>query len=86
MKLKEVTILTIALLACIATTPAHAAENSESAKSKKVCKKFRPTGTRFSKKVCMTQHRWDELKKNAQDLARNSQRLSLQQSRPGSHH
>ncbi|MBB6521342.1 hypothetical protein [Pseudoteredinibacter isoporae] len=51
--------------------------------NKKICQKYRPTGTRIMKKTCMTQRGWDELKRRAQDAARTSQRLSGHQNRDG---
>lgn len=62
-----------------------ASEKTEAAKdpNKKICQKYRPTGTRIMKKTCMTQRGWDELKRRAQDAARTSQRLSGHQNRDG---
>ncbi|MBB6521344.1 hypothetical protein [Pseudoteredinibacter isoporae] len=85
MKLIKSSLIPMLAVAALATSPAHAADEkkAEAAEkaNKKICKKYRPTGTRIAKKTCMTQGAWDELKRRAQEAARNSQRLSGQQSR-----
>ena len=84
MKSIKLSLIPMLAIAALATSPVHAAdESAEAAKksSKKICKKYRPTGTRIAKKTCMTQRGWDELKRRAQEAARTSQRLSGQQNR-----
>ncbi|GAA6153932.1 hypothetical protein [Pseudoteredinibacter isoporae] len=44
--------------------------------TKIVCQKYRPTGTRITKKTCMSKRGWKEIKRRAQDAARLGQRLS----------
>ena len=36
------------------------------AKEKKVCKSFPPTGSRIGKKICLSQASWDEMARKAQ--------------------
>ncbi|GAA6153931.1 hypothetical protein [Pseudoteredinibacter isoporae] len=84
MKLIKSSLIPMLAVAALAVSPVQAAdEKAEAAEkaNKKICKKYRPTGTRIAKKTCMTQAAWDELKRRAQEAARNSQRLSGQQSR-----
>jgi len=83
MKFLKIAALPLIAVACMAATPVYAADKSEAKANKKVCKKFRPTGTRIAKKTCMSQRGWDEVKKKAQDAARTSQRLSGHQNRDG---
>ncbi len=70
--------LTIAILSMGVSINSHAADEKDSAKddNRRVCKKYRPTGTRIAKKTCMTKRQWAELKRRAQDAAQTSQRLS----------
>ncbi|MBB6521343.1 hypothetical protein [Pseudoteredinibacter isoporae] len=83
MKSIKLSLIPMLAIAALATSPAYAADEAETAKksNKKICKKYRPTGTRIAKKTCMTQRGWDELKRRAQDAARTSQRLSGHQNR-----
>ena len=84
MKLIKSSLIPMLAIAALATSPVQAAdEKAEAAEKaeKKICKKYRPTGTRISKKTCMTQRNWDELKRRAQEAARTSQRLSGHQGR-----
>ncbi|GAA6153933.1 hypothetical protein [Pseudoteredinibacter isoporae] len=69
--------LTIAALSLGVSMNSHAAEKKDTAKDddRRVCKKYRPTGTRITKKTCMSKRQWDELKRRAQDAARTGQRL-----------
>ncbi len=86
MKLIKSSLIPMLAIAALATSPVQAAdEKAEAAEKaeKKICKKYRPTGTRIAKKTCMTQRNWDELKRRAQEAARTSQRLSGQQNRDG---
>lgn len=86
MKLIKSSLIPMLAIAALATSPVQAAdEKAEAAEkaNKKICKKYRPTGTRIAKKTCMTQRNWDELKRRAQEAARTSQRLSGQQNREG---
>jgi len=43
-----------------------AQQNETVSKKKRVCKKYTPTGTRISKRVCRSQEDWDELGRIAQ--------------------
>lgn len=42
------------------------------AKEKKICKRIRSMGSRFSEKVCMTRAEWDAQRKSTQDGIRDS--------------
>lgn len=42
------------------------------AKEKKICKRIRSMGSRFSEKVCMTRAEWDSQRKSTQDGIRDS--------------
>lgn len=42
-----------------------------------VCKKFAPTGTRISQKVCKKQSEWDTLSKNASEGGADAQRRAV---------
>ncbi|GAA6153929.1 hypothetical protein [Pseudoteredinibacter isoporae] len=91
MNLKKLSLLSALTIAALTVLPVHAEEKkaeatpekTEASKdpNKKICQKYRPTGTRIMKKTCMTQRGWDELKRRAQDAARTSQRLSGHQNR-----
>ncbi len=83
MKLLKTSLIPMLAIAALATSPVQAADEKATAEkaNKKICKKYRPTGTRIAKKTCMTQRNWDELKRRAQDAARTSQRLSGHQGR-----
>ncbi|MBB6521346.1 hypothetical protein [Pseudoteredinibacter isoporae] len=72
-----ISCLTIATLSLSASINTYAADEKDSAKDddRRVCKKYRPTGTRIAKKTCMTKRQWAELKRRAQDAARTGQRL-----------
>lgn len=50
--------------------------------SEKVCKRTQQTGTRFTKKVCMTQDEWDNIAASSKQTASEVQRRSAQQSNP----
>ncbi len=43
----------------------------------RVCKRFAPTGTRISKKVCKKQSEWDALRANAQEGGADAQRRAV---------
>lgn len=78
-----VSAMTIAILSLGVSLPSHAAEAKDTAKDDKrrICKKYRPTGTRIAKKTCMTKRQWKELKRRAQEAANTSQRLSGHQNK-----
>jgi len=82
-KLLKTSLIPMIAIAALATSPVHAADDEAKAEkaNKKICKKYRPTGTRIAKKTCMSQKAWDELKRRAQEAARTSQRLSGHQGR-----
>lgn len=42
-----------------------------------VCKKFAPTGTRISQKVCKKQSEWDAISKNASEGGADAQRRAV---------
>ena len=48
--------------------------------TEKVCKRTEQTGTRFKKKVCMTQAEWDNLAAQSQRASSEAQRRSGAQS------
>lgn len=85
MKFIKSALIPMIAIASIASTQVHAADDADKAEKadRKICKKYRPTGTRIAKKTCMSQRGWDELKRKAQEAARTSQRLSGQQNREG---
>lgn len=50
--------------------------------AEKVCKRTQQSGTRFTKKVCMTQAEWDQIAEESKRTASEVQRRSGQQSNP----
>lgn len=78
-----ISCLTIATLSLGLSINTYAADEKHSAKddNRRICKKYRPTGTRIAKKTCMTKRQWTELKRRAQEAARTSQRLSGMQNK-----
>lgn len=72
-----VSILSASLLSLGTASMSHAADAKDTAKddNRRVCKKYRPTGTRIAKKTCMTKRQWAELKRRAQEAANTGQRL-----------
>lgn len=43
----------------------------DEAKDKKICKRIRSMGSRFSEKVCLTRAQWDAERRNTQDGIRD---------------
>ncbi|MBB6521345.1 hypothetical protein [Pseudoteredinibacter isoporae] len=76
-KLTIITVLSTLCLSAGLFSHAEAPEGKAIDDDKKVvCKKYRPTGTRITKKTCMSKRGWKEIKRRAQDAARLGQRLS----------
>jgi len=80
------TLVATALGLALVTNPAYSAKNTEAKANKRVCKKYRPTGTRIAKKTCMSQRGWDELRKRAQDALKTSTRLGGMQNKENPRH
>lgn len=74
-------LVTATLSLTVASSSAYSAEASDAKANKRVCKKYRPTGTRIAKKTCMSQRQWDELKKRARDALNTSTRLGGMQNK-----
>lgn len=55
---------------------AESEQNAEVKKSKRVCKRVRPTGTHFTLRVCRSQAKWDEMEEVAQEEAERASRAS----------
>lgn len=51
-------------------------------KKKVVCRTFTPTGTRFQKRVCLTQAAWDEMAQEDRDYGEQAQRKGVQTGNP----
>ena len=51
--------------------------------TEKVCKRTQQTGTRFKKKICLTQEQWDGMADASKRSASEVQRRSGTQSNPG---
>ena len=78
-------VLTLALLLAAATpasqTPAPSADagatrvasSAEADKSRIRCKTFRPSGTRFDKRVCKTLSDWEREREEAREAAKDIQ-------------
>jgi hypothetical protein len=46
-------------------------EQAKADKKKKICKRIKSMGSRFSEKVCMTKDQWEAQREGAQDAARD---------------
>ena len=49
-------------------------EAEDAKKPKKICKRIKNVGTRFSEKVCLTKEQWDSQRDQTQDAAREARR------------
>ncbi len=88
-KLTIITVLSILFLSSSLSGHSESSSEKEVEDDKKiVCQKYRPTGTRITKKTCMSKRGWKEVKRRAQDAARLGQRLSthFNKSDPRSQH
>jgi hypothetical protein len=51
-------------------------------KKKVVCRTFTPTGTRFQRRVCLTQADWDEMQQEDREYGEAAQRKGVQTGNP----
>lgn len=51
---------------------------------KKICKRSVPTGSRFTKKICMTKNEWDAIRETARQSTQDFQRKGAGNTVPGS--
>ena len=59
------------------------ADASQAAEDKMVCKRTPVTGSRFKKKVCMTQEQWDSMRDDAKSATGEFQRKNTGVGAPG---